>query len=295
MTCTPSTLAFLIATATHAGDEPAWSLADLVADWSYYWPKLLVPAALAVAGGVLGVFVLLRREGLVALVLPEATIAGASIAMLMHWESRLPPAIAVTAAALLLLALVPRARRDGLLPALYAGGLCIPVLIIADHGGEHLNELQQIFVGTGKDAALGPEDAWRVTPVALAAALVCALLWRRWLLLAQSPTTARLARLHPLAWDLFFLALVATVVLVGVDSTGMVMVLALLFLPAAAALPWARRVPAAMALAVAIGLIDSALGFYLSNKLSWPYSQSVGGVGFVLMLLSQLAARLARP
>jgi ABC-type Mn2+/Zn2+ transport system permease subunit len=43
--------------------------------------------------------------------------------------------------------------------------------------------------------------------------------------------------LHPLAWDFFFLTLVATVVLVGVNSTGMIMVLALLFVPAATALP----------------------------------------------------------
>jgi ABC-type Mn2+/Zn2+ transport system permease subunit len=276
--------------ATSAAD-PAWSLRDLFANWDYYWPKLLVPAALAVGCGVIGVFVLLRREGLVALVLPEAVVTGASVAMLMHWPNRLPAAVGVTCVALLLLALVRRGARDALLPALYAGGMCVPFLIIADHGGEHLNELQQLFIGNGKDVALGPEDARLVIPVALIAAAVCAALWRRWLLLAQSPTTARLARVHPLAWDLFFLALVATVVLVGVDSTGMVMVLALLFLPAATALPWARRVPVAMGLAVAIALVDVGIGFYLSNRLGWPYSQSVGGVGFGLMVVSQLGAR----
>jgi ABC-type Mn2+/Zn2+ transport system permease subunit len=273
--------------------DPAWSLHDVFAsadNWSYYWPKLLVPAALAVGCGLIGVFVLLRREALVALVLPEAVVTGASIAMLMHWENRLPPAIAVTAAALVLLALVRGGARDALLPALYAGGMCLPFLVIADHGGEHLNELQQLFIGHDKAVALAREDAY-VIPVALIAATACGVLWRRWLLLAQSPTTARLARVYPLAWDFVFLALVATVVLVGVNSTGMVMVLGLLFLPAATALPWVPRVPATMALAVLVALIDVAAGFYLSNRLGWPYSQSVGGVGFVLMVGSQLAAR----
>jgi len=278
-----------------ADADPIWSLHDLFAtadNWSYYWPKLLVPAALAVGCGLIGVFVLLRREGMVALVLPEAVVTGASIAMLMHWESRLPPAIAVTAVALVLLALLRGGARDALLPALYAGGMCIPFLVIADHGGEHLNELQQLFIGHDKAVALAREDAY-VIPIALLAAAVCGILWRRWLLLAQSPTTARLARVHPPTWDFVFLALVATVVLVGVNSTGMVMVLGLLFLPAATALPWARRTPAAMALAVVVALIDVAAGFYLSNRMGWPYSQSVGGVAFLLMVVSQLGARHA--
>jgi hypothetical protein len=48
-----------------------------------------------------------------------------------------------------------------------------------------------------------------------------------------------------------------------------------------------------MGLAVAVALIDVTVGFYLSNRLGWPYSQSVGGVGFVLMVGSQLGARFA--
>ena len=70
------------------------------------------------------------------------------------------------------------------------------------------------------------------------------------------------------------------------------MVLVMLFLPPAAVLPWARRIPAALIVSAFLSVAFLAAGFYLSNKMNWPLSQSVGGVGFVVVVLSHLAAQL---
>ena len=59
-------------------------------------------------------------------------------------------------------------------------------------------------------------------------------------------------------------------------------------------LPWARRVPGAMVAGAALSLALVAAAFLLSNQLSWPLSQSVGGVGFLAMVASQAAARVRR-
>jgi putative effector of murein hydrolase LrgA (UPF0299 family) len=45
-----------------------------------------------------------------------------------------------------------------------------------------------------------------------------------------------------------------------------------------------------MAVAV-LAIIFLAVGFYLSNAMNWPLSQSVGGVGFCFLLLSHALAR----
>lgn len=259
-----------------------------------FLPMLLTCGALAIACAVLGVFVLLRREPLVALTLPNAVVIGAAVAMLAHSESRLPWAAGAVVLVLPLLAWTRYRRHDHLLPAAYVAGMCIPFLIIASHGGEHLGELQKLFIGAGVDVAVSADDARLAIPVLLGAAAVAGLLWRRWLLLAQAPTTAQLAALHPAAWDGLFLTLTGAAVLVGTSTMGVVMVLVLLFLPAAAALPWGRRLPGTIALAVVFGLVDAVVGFYLSNRLDWPFSQSVGGVGFVVLLLSHLLGRFAR-
>jgi zinc transport system permease protein len=283
----------LLATLEHA-TETAANGTPLLEVAAFFWRGLLTAAALAVACATIGPFVLLRREGLVALVLPEAVVAGASVAMLLHDDQhRLRNSIIGVALTLPLLAWTRYRKLDYLLPALYVAGLCIPFLVIADHGQAHLGELQQIL--TGYDVAVAGSDAWLTLATVLPCAVVCAALWRRWLLLAQSPTTAKIATLHPVAWDLLFLVLLGTIVLMGTHAMGVVMVLALLFLPAATALPWARRIPTALALSIVIALIDVVLGFYLSVRLNWPFSQSVGGAGFAILVLSQFAAHLIRP
>lgn len=264
------------------------SLADLV---QLFLPMLLCCAALAVACAATGVFVLLRREAMVALTLPQAVVIGASAAMLLHTDDRLGCALLSLAVALPLLAWTRHHRLDTLLPAIYVAGMCIPFLVIASHGGEHLGELQKMFIGNS-DVAVTEDDARRAIPATLAAGAVVVLLWRRWLLLAQAPAAAQLSSLHPAWWDALFLALAGTVVLMGTITMGVVMVLALLFLPAASALPWARRIPGTLAIACAFGLFDAALGFYLSNLWNWPFSQTVGGTGFALLLVSRIAARL---
>jgi ABC-type Mn2+/Zn2+ transport system permease subunit len=116
--------------------------------------------------------------------------------------------------------------------------------------------------------------------------------WRRWILIAQAPATAELAGVNPARWDALFLILLTIVLLLGTDSQGVVMVLVMLFLPAATVLPWARRIPAALGSAAIVALVMVAFAFVLSNALSWPFSQSAGGVGFALLLLSHIGAML---
>jgi ABC-type Mn2+/Zn2+ transport system permease subunit len=265
-----------------------------VNDWPTYRdflfvnaPALWAAAGLAIGASLVGVFVVLRREALLALALPQVVAVGAAVGLKMEWKF-LPPAIVAAVVALLVTAW-SRARRTShlLLPGLYIGGLSLSVLLIANSAA-HLHDIQHLIAG--QDVFVSEEQAKIVTPTLLAAGVIAAVLWRRWLLLAQSPTAARVAGLKPARWDALFLALLATIVVVGTSASGILMVLASLFLPAATVLPWTRRVPAALIAATAASLLFLAGGFALSVEMDWPLSQSVGGVGFAALILSHIAA-----
>jgi ABC-type Mn2+/Zn2+ transport system permease subunit len=252
-------------------------------------PALGAAAATGLAGGWVGTFVLLRREPLAALALPHVVAVGAAVSLRMDWPP-LPAALAAVALAVVVLAWSKRrASEHWVLPALYIAGLCLSFLVIANSGA-HLAELQNLF--TGIEVAVTPEQAAVAQPALLVTGLVCALLWRRWLVLAQAPQAAELAGLHPARWDVCFLSLLAIVSVLGTSTVGAVMVVAMLFLPAGTALPWSRRLPWALAMAAAVALLMLAAGFVLSVEMQWPLSQSVGGAGFGFLLLSHAAAGL---
>ena len=255
-------------------------------------PSLLTAAATGVAGSCVGTFVLLRREPLAALALPHVVAVGAAFALRNAW----PPLPAALAAAALGVVMLAWSRRGGsdhwFLPSLYVGALSVSFLAIANSGA-HLAELQNLI--TGVDVAVTPDAAALAVPLLLVTGVACAMLWRRWLALAQIPAAAELAGLHPARWDVFFLSLLALLSVLSTATLGAVMTVAMLFLPAAAMLPWARRMPAALAVGAAISLFFLAAGLVLSVEMQWPLSQSVGATGFAALLASHAAARLRRP
>jgi ABC-type Mn2+/Zn2+ transport system permease subunit len=272
------------------------TLNDSDADRGIRWGRLIhmfdymlaTAAALGVSASVLGLFVVLRREALVAFAIPEVVSVGAAIGMRLGWPT-LPPALGVALVALVYFALSKRwAASNWIVPSAYIAGLCISFLIIANHG-QDAEDLKRLFVGM--DVAVGAEQARVAVPILLVVGGICAALWRRWLLFAQAPAAAELAGLRPSRWDTLFLALLTVVILLGTNALGVVMVLAMLFLPAATILPWAKRLPAAMIAAAALSLVYLAIGFYLSNRMDWPLSQSIGGTGFAALVLSHIGAK----
>lgn len=259
------------------------SLQDYIDIIALLWPALATAAAVMFAGALVGTFVQLRREGMAALALPQVVAVGAALGMRLTWPP-LAPAIGVAAVAVILLAWSRRQRASHwLLPCLFVAGLSISFLIIAN-SGEHVAELQALF--TGIDISVSANQAALAIPVIVITGLICALLWRRWLLMAQAPAVAELAGMNPGRWDVLFLCLLAIVLLFGTNAIGMLLVLAALFLPAATVLPWIRRVPTALIVAPVVGVLALAIGLVLSIENAWPLSQSVGGVGFTALLAS---------
>lgn len=261
------------------------SFASLVA---FFAPTLAVTAAVGVCGSVVGTFVLRRGEAMLALALPQAVAVGAAVGMRLGWP-QLPPAFVTVGLALLLFAseqrrTAGRPARPSLVPAIYIAGLCLSFLIVA-HGGQHVEDLQNLF--TGIDVAVTPAEAWTIAPLLLLVGGLLALLWRRWLLMAQLPASAELAGVSVGRWHGGFLAGLAVYVLLGTATQGVVMVLAMLFLPATVAGGICRRIPSALATAAAAALLMTIGGFACSYAFSWPLSHSVGGVGFGLLLLAQ--------
>ena len=270
-----------------------------------FWPSIVTGLATGVAGAALGVFVLLRREALVALALPQVVTAGAAAGLRFlaplavppslqgladhtGWPTLPPAALAVVAAVLALAA----SRRHGqglFLPCLYLAGLCFSFVLVAG-AGQHLAEVQKLF--TGIDVSTGEHVAEFSAPLLLACGAAAALLWRRWLLLAQAPAAAELAGLRPVRWEALFLWLLAATVLLGTNAVSVVMVLVMLFIPPAAVLPWCRRIPSALVASVALSQAVYVAGFIVATEMDWPLSHSVGAVGFAALVVSHAAARL---
>src|SRR5690242_12503818 len=85
-------------------------------------PSLATAAAVGVGASIVGVFVLLRREALVALAMPQVVAVGAATGLRLGWPSLPPALIAVVVAVSLLVWSKRHGANEWLLPSLYIAG-----------------------------------------------------------------------------------------------------------------------------------------------------------------------------
>lgn len=263
--------------------KPVSEYLDLI---HFLAPSLATAAAVAMGGSQVGTIVMYRREGLMALALPQVVAIGVALSLREGWPI-LPTALVAIVIAVLLLAWAKgHGNTHWMLPSVYVGGLSLSFLLIAN-AGEHVEEMQHRF--TGMDVAVSADTALIVAPAVLLIGAITSLLWRRWLVLAQAPAAAELAGLRPAWWDALFVCLLGATLLLGTSAIGAVMVLSGLFLPAATISPWTRRIPAAAVGAAIAALAFLGIGFVLSVEMECPLSHSVGGTGALALIASQIA------
>lgn len=228
-------------------------------------------AMLGVAAGVTGTFLTLRKRALMSDALAHATLPGVGLAFLlmvaMGAEGRALPGLLLGAgltALLGLLAVQALTRRTRLpvdaaigavLSVFYGAGVVLLTVIQSMSAGRQAG-LEGFLLGA--TAGMLWTDALLIAAGgALATALV--LLFRRPLLLvAFDPDYAATRGIDPARADLMLMALVLAVTLTGLKVVGLILIVALLIIPAVAARLWSDR---AGVVAAGAGLIGGLAGY----------------------------------
>lgn len=234
---------------------------------------LATMALLGAAAGAIGTPLVLRRHALLGDAVGHATLpglAGASIASIALGGSGREPAVLLVGAALGAAAgaaTVWLVRRCARTSADAATAVSLGTLF--GLGVVLLSALQQLDAGhragldaylLGSAAGLVRTDLWIAVGLAIATAAVFAALARDIRAATFDPTFAqavgRPVRLIGGAWAL----LAVVTVVAGMQAVGLVLVLALLVIPPAAARCWTDRFTGVVAIAAAIGAGASVAG-----------------------------------
>lgn len=234
-------------------------------------------ALLGVAAGTVGTFALLRGRALVAdavghAALPGVALAALVVALVGADPRALPPLLAGAAIAGLLgvlavqaLSRTRRIREDAaiavVLSAFYAAGVALMSWLQTLPGAAQAGLSKFIL---GQAAAMRAEDALIAGAVAAVSLLLVLAAFQRLRAVAFDADFARVQGLRPDRTDLLLLGLIVVVCVAGLQAVGLILVVALLVLPAATARLLTHRLPRMLGLAALSGAIAGAAGAYLS-------------------------------
>lgn len=274
-----------VAAAVASSAEPSRPAARTIADSTIQWPGLnelgrvlflrdyntrivvIGTTLLGVAAGVIGTFAYLRKRALMGDALSHATLPGIAVAFILLGTKSLPLLLigaavsgVVGVIAVIALRAVPRIREDA------AIGIVLSVFF--GFGMVLFSYVQQMKTGNeaglagfiyGKAAAMIARDAWLIAGAAALVVLVTAALFKEFRLVCfDAPYGAALG--YPVVLvDLLMMFLVVLTTVVGLQAVGLILIVALLIIPAAAARFWTDRL---VTMTVIAGLFGAMSGYF---------------------------------
>jgi zinc transport system permease protein len=256
-----------------------------VASHGFLQQALIAGALASLACGVVGAYVVVRRISYIAGAIAHSVLGGMGAARylaVVHGMSWLHPLEGAVVAALAaagvigLVSLKARQREDTIIGAVWAVGMALGVVCIALTPGYDVELMSYLF---GNILLVTPADLWLMAGLDLVVLAAAVLLHRQLLAVCLDQEFARLRGLAADAYYLLLLGLTALTVVLLSTVVGIILVIALLTLPAATAANFARRLGPIMVLGALISLGLTWGGLALSYAPDLP-------AGAVIILLA---------
>lgn len=299
------------------------SRAQSITDVSIHWPSfrqvwetltfqagfntsvvMTATALLGFAAGIVGTFALLRKRSLTADALSHSTLPGIGLAFIaadaIGLAAKSMPVLLVGAATtgilgVLLIHWITRHTRlteDAsigiVLSVLF--GLGVAILSIVPHVTRTPPAGLHHFI-YGQTAAMSVTDTVLIGSIAIFAALTAMLLMKELRVVCFNDEFAHVVGLHVTTIDLILMSLIVTVTVAGLQAVGLILIVALLIIPAAAARFWSDRLWLVVLLASCFGALSGYLGSTASALLPrQPTGAVIVLVSGVLFTISMLIA-----
>jgi manganese/iron transport system permease protein len=250
---------------------------------------LLELALLAVAGGLFGAWIVLRRLAFYSHAVGGATFPGLVVAD----ASGLRPLLAALAVALGYAGVVHRAGErasgragDAVTGVVLAAALAVGVVLASDvfESGAGVDSL--LF---GSLLAISPGDVWAAAAAAVAAIAATLALGPAWLASGFDRDGARALGAPVRAADGLLLLLIAAAVVTALPAVGALLTASLFIVPAATVRVVAPTVRALLLGSVALALAEGALGAYVALWLDAPPGPAVAVVAGAVFMATALA------
>ena len=261
---------------------------------AFFLRALIAGLGVALVAGPLGCFVVWRRMAYFGATLAHGALLGVAFGLLL--EINLTLGIAASSIAIALLVSGLQRQRmigaDTLLGILAHAGLAIGLVALAFMSGIRVDLMGYLF---GDVLAVTWRDVVWIYIGGSAVLAVLAAMWRPMLSITVNEDLARAEGVRVERYQLAFMLILAVVIAIAMKVVGVLLIVSLLIIPAAAARAFART-PEQMAVQAAlIGAVSVVGGLFASLHWNTPAGPSIVVVASALCALAfALGAGLGR-
>ena len=233
--------------------------------WTFEFMRRALLAAMVVSAvaAVVGSLVILKGMAFIGDALPHASFGGVAVAFVLGANLYLGGAIAAVLTAVLIGFVSRRGliKHDTAIGILFVGAFALGVLVVSTQRNYAGDLFSFVF---GNIFAVSWNDVWTTAALSALILLLVVLFYKEILFVAYDPSMAAASGLPVAAIQYGLLALVGVTTVIGLQTVGIVLVVALLVTPAATAQLLTRRLPPMMAVGALVGVLSSLAGLYIA-------------------------------
>lgn len=244
----------------------------------------------SLACGVIGSFVVVRRIGYMAGGIAHAILGGMGIAYFLGHQPMSGALISALIAAVII-SRVSRVSRNGhhqedtIISALWAVGMSVGIIFIAKTPGYNVDLMSYLF---GNVLMISSNDLLLISLLDGGVLLFTLLYFKQLLALCYDPEFAGLRGVRVEFLNTLLLCMVAITVVILIQIVGLILVIAMLTLPAATARLHAATLLGMMVLATVLGAIITSSGLFISYNYDLPTGATTALISGILYLATAL-------
>jgi len=245
---------------------------------------LLAGIFIAIACAILGVFLILRRDAMIGHGLAHVSFAGVALGLFLNV---MPLAMALAVSILAGLGIMKLKETAGLHGDTAIGifssvGMALGILLVTLAHSFNVNLFSYLF---GDILAIRPSEVWLSIGLAAVAVFTVIFNYHKFMYMTFDRESAKASGVRVKRLDILLTVLVAITVVLGMRVVGILLVAALLVIPAAAGLQVASNFKRAMIASSLVALVSVVLGLLLAFYFDFPASGTIVIISFLFFAL----------
>lgn len=271
------------------------TIADIL-QFAFLQRALLAGTLIAALCSVLGVFLVLRRLSLIGDGLAHVTFGSVALALLFRFQSVYTsiaaiPVVLISAVGILKIAEKARIFGDAAIGIVSSLGIACGIMLASLAGGFNVDLFSYLF---GNILSISREELIVTAILFVVVLLTVALLYNELFAITFEEELAATSGIHVERTNNILVLLTALTVVLAMKVVGIMLISALLILPAVSALQLARGFKTAIFLSVCIGVASVVGGIFVSFLLNLPTGATIIICNFFLFLASSLFKKFRR-
>ncbi|MGD8535919.1 MAG: metal ABC transporter permease [Candidatus Aminicenantes bacterium] len=266
---------------------------DAFFTYGFLQRALLAGIFIAVACALLGVFLILRRDSMIGHGLAHITFAGVALGLFLKI---IPLGMALVVAVVAALGIMKLKEKAGLygdtaIAILSSVGLAVGIVLATLAQSFNVDLFSYLF---GDILAIEPSEVWLSVALAAVVVFVVILHYHRFMYMTFDHEAAKASGIKVGQLDILLTMLTAVTVVLGMKVVGILLVSALVVIPAAAGLQLASNFKKAIIFSSLIAVGSVLLGLFLAYYFDFPASGTIVILSFLFFILFFLLKKVRR-